>query len=120
MLEKQRTVLLSTRKRDGTWVATPVSVAVGDGHVYFSTWHVSGKAKRLRNFPDEARLAPCTSLGKPTGPAVTGTARLLDDDEAARARALLAAKYPLLQGRFVPAWHRLRGWQTLHYEWEPH
>jgi uncharacterized protein len=120
MLEKQKTVLLETRKRDGTWVATPVSVAVGDGHVYFRTWNVSGKAKRLRNFPDETRLAPCTQTGKPTGEAVTGTARLLDDGEAARARKLLAAKYPLLQGRLVPTMHRLRGWKTLHYEWEPH
>ena len=49
---------------------------------------------------------------------MTGTARLLDDDEAARARALLAAKYPWLHGRLVPAMHRYKGWRTLHYELE--
>jgi PPOX class probable F420-dependent enzyme len=119
LLAKQRAVLLETRKRDGSWVGTPVNVAVADGHVYFRTWNVSGKAKRLRNFPGEVRLAPCTMLGKPTGEAVTGAARLLDDGEADTARASLAAKYPVLQGRFVPAYHRLRGWKTLHYEWEP-
>jgi uncharacterized protein len=120
LLEKQKTVRLETRKRDGSWVATPVSVAVSDGHVYFRTWNVSGKAKRLRNFPGEVRLTPCTTRGKPAGETVTGSARLLDDGEAAKARASLAAKYPVLQGWFVPAYHRLRGWKTLHYEWEPH
>jgi hypothetical protein len=49
---------------------------------------------------------------------VTGRARLLDDDEAIRVRALLAAKYPWLQGRMVPAMHRRKGWRTLHYELE--
>src|SRR3712207_6378474 len=119
-LKKQRVVRLETRKRDGTWVATPVSIAVDGGRAYFRTWHTSAKVKRLRNFPGEVRVAPSTFSGKATGPAVTGSARLLDDDEAARARALLAAKYPLLQGRLVPFLHRRRGWRTLHYEWEPH
>ena len=64
------------------------------------------------------RVAPASLRGRPTGPAVTGTARLLDDDEAVRARALLAAKHPWLHGRLVPALHRRKGWRTLHYELE--
>ena len=51
-------------------------------------------------------------------PSVAGTARLLDDDEAVRVRALLAGKYPWLHGRLVPAVHRRKGWRTLHYELE--
>ena len=113
----QKTVLLETRKRDGTWVATPVSIVVAGGRAFFRTYDASGKAKRLRNFP-EVKVAPSTMWGRATGPSVTGTARLLDDDEAIRVRALLARKYPWLQGRMVPAMHRRKGWQTLHYELE--
>jgi PPOX class probable F420-dependent enzyme len=116
-LGRQRTVRLETRKRDGTWVGTQVSIVVHDGHAYFRTYDASGKAKRLRNFP-EVRVTPSNLLGRPTGPPVTGTARLLDDHEAAPVRAWLAAKYPLLQARMVPAMHRRKGWRTLHYELE--
>jgi hypothetical protein len=116
-LGRQRTVLLETRKRDGSWVATPVSIVVGGGRAFFRTYDAAGKVKRLRNFPG-VRVAPSSLRGKPAGPSVAGTARLLDDDEAVHARALLAAKYPWLHGRIVPALHRRKGWKTLHYELE--
>jgi uncharacterized protein len=116
-LGRQRTIRLETRKRDGTWVATPVSIVADGERLYFRSYDAAGKAKRLRNFP-EVRVAPSTFRGRPTGPALAGTARLLDDDEAARARELLAAKYPWLHGRMVPAIHRRKGWRTLHYELE--
>ena len=112
----QKTVLLQTRKRDGTWVGTPVSIVVDDrGRVFFRSYASSGKARRLRNFPD-VRVAPSTFRGRVTGPEITGTARLLDDAESMPVRALLSAKYPLLHGRLVPALHRRNGWTTLHYE----
>ena len=114
-LGRQKYVLLETRKRDGSWVGTPVSIVVDGGRAFFRTWDVSGKAKRLRNFP-EVRVAPSTMRGKPTGPSVAGTARLLDDAEVTRVRALLAAKYPILQRRLVPWMHARKGWTTLHYE----
>ena len=116
-LGRQRAVVLETRKRDGTWVPTPVSIVVAGGRAFFRTYDASGKAKRLRNFP-EVRVAPAGLRGRPTGPAVTGTARLLDDDEAVRVRGLLATKHPWLHGRFVPALHWRKGWRTLHYELE--
>ncbi|GGK84401.1 PPOX class F420-dependent oxidoreductase [Mangrovihabitans endophyticus] len=114
---RQKTVLLQTRKRDGTWVGTPVNVVVDDEgrYAFFRTYDASGKAKRLRNFSD-VRLAPSTVRGRPTGPAVTGHARLLDETEAVAVRAMLAAKHPLIHGRLVPAFHRRRGYRTLHYE----
>ena len=114
-LGRQRTVLLETRKRDGSWVGTPVSLVVSDGRAWFRSYDASGKAKRLRNFP-QVRVAPSTMRGRPTGPAVAGTARLLSQAEAGPVRALLAAKHPWLHGRIVPALHRRKGWTTLHYE----
>lgn len=115
-LGSEKAVLLETRKRDGSWVGTPVSIVVdGDGRGYFKSYDASGKAKRLRNFP-EVKVAPSTMRGKPTGPAVSGRATLLGDNETKRIERLLARKHPLLHGRLVPAWHRRKGWTTLYYE----
>src|SRR6266516_609584 len=103
----QRTMLLTTRKRDGTTVGTPVHIALGpDGSAYFRTWSATGKAKRMRNFP-QVWIVPCTLRGRPTGPIRQATARLLGGPEAAVAASALAAKYPVLQGVLVPAFHRL-------------
>ena len=110
-----RTVILETRRRNGSWVPTPVSLVVEDGRGYFRTYDAAGKAKRLRNFPD-VRVAPGTARGRATGPFVIGTARLLDGVEAEHARGRLARKHPLLHGYLVPFAHRRKGWTTLHYE----
>ena len=116
---RQRTILLTTRKRDGTTVGTPVNIALGpDGRAYFRTWSVTGKAKRMRNFP-HVQIAPCTGRGKVTGPWRQATARQLTGQEAAVAARALAAKYPVLQGFLVPAFHRLTKKTTVHYELLP-
>ena len=78
-------------------------------------WLAGPKAKRLRNNPD-VEVAPSTALGKQTGGAVRARARLLGGEEAQHAARLLARKNRILQGLLVPAFHRLRGYRTLHYE----
>jgi uncharacterized protein len=114
-LATRRTVVVTTYKRDGSAVPTAVNVVVRGDHAYFRTWSTSGKAKRLRR---DARLlvAPSTARGTPTGPAIPATARLLGPDEEGSTRQALARKYPLLQGRLVPFAHRLRHYNTVHYE----
>ena len=114
-LGRQKYIRLETRKRDGTWVGTAVSIVTDGGRAYFRTYDAAGKAKRLRNFP-EVRVAPSNVRGTPTGPALPGRATLLHGPDAVRAATLLAAKYPLLHGRLVPAIHRRKGWTTQHYE----
>ena len=110
-----KTMLLQTRKRDGSWVPTAVNVVVDGDRAYFRTWDASGKYKRLRNFP-EVRLAPSTLRGKTTGPAVEGLARQLDGAESEHARSLLAKRFPVMHGKLVPWVHRRKGWATVHYE----
>ena len=112
---KQKTVLLTTFKRDGTGVGTPVNLAVEGDHAYFRTYDAAWKAKRLKNNP-EVTVAPSTVRGRPTGEAVSGRARLLEGAEAEHAARLLARKHRLLQGILVPLAHRLQGYRTLHYE----
>ncbi len=111
----QATIMLETRKRDGTWVGTPVSIAVRGDKAYVRTYDKAWKSKRLRNFP-EVRFAPSTMRGKPTGPAVHAQAHLLHGAEAGAASKLLARKYPVLHGVLVPLSHLLMRTQTLHYE----
>jgi hypothetical protein len=116
---KQRTVLLTTRKRDGTTVGTPVNIALGlDGRAYFRTWSATGKAKRIRNFP-QVWIAPCTVRGQITGPQRQATAVLLSGPEAGVAARALSGKYPLLQGLLVPVFHRFTKKTTVHYELLP-
>jgi PPOX class probable F420-dependent enzyme len=107
-------MVLQTRKRDGSWVATPVNPLVEGDSVCFRTWHTSGKAKRLRNY-SEVHFAASTARGHPTGPWMRGSATLLDGEAAAHVAALINRRYPLLQGVAVRLFHRLRRYRTLHY-----
>jgi PPOX class probable F420-dependent enzyme len=51
-LDAEKVVLLQTRKRDGSWVDTPVNIAVQGDRAYFRTPGRASKNKRLRNFPE--------------------------------------------------------------------
>jgi PPOX class probable F420-dependent enzyme len=112
---QQRNALLTTYRRDGTAVGTPVHVAVADGGVYIRTYGKAWKWKRVRHTPD-SELAPSTLRGRPTGPAVPVRGRILEGDEAARAARALAAKYPILHGLLIPRMHRLMRTPTIHMQ----
>jgi PPOX class probable F420-dependent enzyme len=114
-LDRQKNVVVSTFKRDGSVVRTAVNVVVIGDHAYFRTWSSAGKAKRLRRDP-RVMIAPSTARGNPTGPAIAATARLLEAEEEGPIRAAFAKKYPFVQGRLVPWAHRRRGYTTVHYE----
>ncbi|MFA1538740.1 PPOX class F420-dependent oxidoreductase [Actinomadura monticuli] len=114
-LKKQRTVLLTSYRKDGTPVGTPVNVVVRGDHAYFRTYDKAFKAKRLARNP-EVEIAPSTFQGKATGPEVHGRVRLLTEEEARPIRRLLARKHPLLQGLAVPLFHKLKHYRTLHFE----
>jgi uncharacterized protein len=83
-LESSKTALLTTFRRGGEAVATPLSIALADGKAYFVTAFDSGKAKRLAHTP-RVTLAPCTVGGRVTGETVAGRARRLDPEERKRA-----------------------------------
>lgn len=108
-------VLLKTRRRDGSWVATPVNLAVDGERAYFGTPAGSGKVKRLRNF-EAVELAPCTPRGKPTGTAIAARARRLEGEESSRARQRLLGKHPLVHRFLVPLELRLKRAREVRYE----
>ena len=76
-----KTILLTTYKRDGTPIATPVSVAFDGDRAFFRSYDKAWKTRRLRNNPGVG-VAPATLRGKPTGPDVHAQATLLSDDQA--------------------------------------
>lgn len=114
---KQWAVLLTSHRKDGSGVGTPVSIAVEGDHAYFRTPGSAWKARRLRNDP-EVEIAPSTMRGVPTGPEIRARARLLDRGsvEDLHAAKLLRHKYPFMHGVLVPLAHRVMGTPTLHYE----
>ena len=86
---------LTTFRRTGDAVATPVWVTRDRDHLYVITDAGSGKVKRLRH-TSRVLLAPCDARGTLTGGQVEGTAQLLDDDGTAMVRGLVKAKYGLM------------------------
>ena len=120
-LVRQKTVLVTTYRRDGRAVGTPVSLAVDGDHAYVRSFEKAGKTRRLRHNP-RVEVAPSTARGRPTGPAIGAMARRLEGAEAGRAARLLAAKHPLLHGLLVPLTHRLgraKTGKTVHFELTP-
>jgi PPOX class probable F420-dependent enzyme len=115
-----RYVSLTTFRRDGAPVATPVWLAVQDGHGFVVTLTGSGKFKRLRRNP-RVSVAPCDRRGHVTGPAWAGTVRVLDGPDAHVARAALVAQFGW-QARLLDVVRRLRRGQAAYLELEldPH
>jgi PPOX class probable F420-dependent enzyme len=87
-------LLVTTFRRDGRAVPTPVWV-VRDGDS-LGVWTVagSGKVKRIRNRAD-VLVSACDVRGNPSGEQLSGRAEILDAEQTQRYRALLAGKYGL-------------------------
>jgi PPOX class probable F420-dependent enzyme len=91
-LDASRVALLTTFRRNGEGVGTPVGINVVHGKAYFTTWSTTGKIKRIANNP-YVTLAPCTRSGQAIGPMVGGAARRLEGSEAEDVRALLGGSF---------------------------
>jgi PPOX class probable F420-dependent enzyme len=115
---RRRTTLLTTYRRNGRPVGTPIHVAVEGDRAFARTWDTTWKVKRIRNNP-QVELAPSTFRGRPVGAAVHARARLLTGEEARHAAGVLAHKYRILHGLLIPLVHRLRGYTTVHIELRP-
>jgi uncharacterized protein len=88
-------VSLTTLRRSGAGVPTPVWAAPDGDELLVWTRSDSGKVKRLRN-DDRVTVTPCDVRGRTAEDArtVEGTARLLEDSaELRRVRRALADKY---------------------------
>ncbi|MGV9457161.1 PPOX class F420-dependent oxidoreductase [Streptomyces sp. NPDC003635] len=93
-IRRARHVRVTTYRRDGRAVPTPVGALVHDGVLYALTAPDTGKVKRIRNNPHVA-IAPCAMNGTvpPGAPTATGTARLLDEMSTAHVQDLMEQRF---------------------------
>ena len=95
MLSDEKYILLTTFRRDGTPVSTPVwMVRLGDHQIGFWTSSGSGKAKRLAHTA-RVTLQPCDVRGRVRAgtTATDATAQLVTGGELEAIRELVRAKY---------------------------
>lgn len=85
---KGHMTLLTSFRRNGAGVGTPVGTVASNGKLYFMTAADTWKVRRLAHNP-RVTLAPGNRKGEALGPAIEGQARRLPAEEARRARGLL-------------------------------
>jgi hypothetical protein len=91
-IQGQKYISLTTFRKSGVGVATPVWFGEEAGKLYVMTRSDMGKTKRIRNNP-QVRVAPCTIRGIVTGAEIAATARILPPEQHARARQAINRKY---------------------------
>jgi PPOX class probable F420-dependent enzyme len=99
---------LTSFRRDGTSVATPVWFVADDGHLLVETYADSYKVRRIRRNP-HVRIAVCDARGRLRGDPVEAEARILPEEERERVERLLARKYPIDRYTVYPV-YRLVMW----------
>jgi PPOX class probable F420-dependent enzyme len=88
----QKYISLTTFRKTGQGVATPIWFGEENGKLYFMTRSTMGKSKRIRN-NSQVKVAPCTIRGQVTGPEFAALARMLPAEEGPRARNTINRKY---------------------------
>ena len=101
-IQGRKYMLLTTFRKSGVAVPTPVWFGEDDDNLYIMTRSDSGKFKRIRNNPG-VRVAPCTVRGKVTGPEFSALARILPPEAWPRARQTIHRKYWLAR---LPVWSK--------------
>lgn len=91
-LAKGKYISLTTYRKDGTPVTTPVWLARDGDSLVVATVPSSGKAKRLRN-SGRVLVAPCDMRGRVTGDEMAGTATLQDAAGTAATLELIKRRY---------------------------
>jgi PPOX class probable F420-dependent enzyme len=99
-IKGQKYISLTSFRRTGIPVATPVWFAEQDGKLWVMTRNDSGKYRRIRNNP-QVRVAPCTIRGKAIGSEFDGSARVLPTESWAPARTAIRRKYWLARIPFL-------------------
>ena len=103
-----RYLRVTTFRRDGRAVSTPVWFLIRDGHLWARSAADSGKVKRIRNNP-QVRIAPCTRDGTQSGPSIPAVATLVPRRECAATYRALLRRYGLTAQLYDLYWTRVTG-----------
>ena len=105
-LSSEKYLLLTTFRKDGRAVSTPLWVVPDGNGLAFWTPAGTGKLKRIRN-NGRVTVQPCDVRGNPRGEVVEGQARIGDQADRLRVGEALKKKYGLL-GRLTLLGSRIR------------
>ena len=92
---KAKYISLGTRKHGGAVVRTPVWFVVEGTDLIITTEGSSGKAKRMRNYP-EVDLAECDMRGRIRGELITAAAQIMPASVNADCEKLFVKKFKLM------------------------
>lgn len=87
-------ILLTTFRKNGEGVPTPVWYGRQENHLYVFSLEKAGKVKRIRN-NTKVQIAACTGTGRVTGSTIEAQARILPRQEERTARRALRRKHPI-------------------------
>lgn len=98
ILKDEYSIVLTTFRKNGQGVTTPVWFALKEGKLLLCTWEKFWKVKRMKNNPNVEFAPAKTRIGSPskytvTGKTIRGVARFLEGEEAEEANKLLRKKY---------------------------
>ena len=91
-IKSEKYISLETYRKNNQSVKTPVWFVVKDDLLYIVTRSQTGKVKRLRNNLN-VKFALCTMKGKITGEWVSGTVKILDENQTKDAVKMRDKKY---------------------------
>ncbi|MFZ1671259.1 MAG: PPOX class F420-dependent oxidoreductase [Candidatus Nanopelagicales bacterium] len=94
-LSESKYISISTTRKNGEKIATPVWVTREGNALYVITGADSGKVKRIRNNP-HVEVAPCDARGRLKGDVVAGTVEILDADGTEEVRSRVAKRFGLM------------------------
>ena len=98
----QKYISLTTFRKTGVPVSTPVWFGEKDDKLYVMSRNDSGKYKRIRN-NSKVRIAPSTIRGRVTGPEFDAVARLFPPENWPEAHQTIKNKYWLAR---LPIWSK--------------
>ncbi len=94
-IKSKKYILLETYRKNNQPVKTPVWFVIKDDSVYVVTREQTGKVKRLR-YNLQVKFALCTMRGKVTGKWISGTVKILSEEETTEAVKIRDKKYGFL------------------------
>ena len=94
-IESEKCISLETYRKNNEPIRTPVWFVIKDDLIYVVTRDQTGKVKRLRN-NQQVKIATCNFKGKIKGQWISGTAKILTEDETKDAVKWREKKYGLM------------------------
>ncbi len=94
-IESEKCISLETYRKNNEPIRTPVWFVTKDDLIYVVTRDQTGKVKRLRN-NQQVKIATCNFKGKIKGQWISGTAKILTEDETKDAVKWREKKYGLM------------------------